>query len=202
MNQPPLPLDGRVVVVVGAGSSGAGLSNGEAAALAYAAAGAVVVAVDLNGVTDLHAALAITTLVVLALWTSFVTRQTIRRRATATWLVPADVALAALVASMDHLVYDGPHPQTFGSSWPLGAVVTAGILRGRVPTAGGIRGISEPCKWESFWPIWRPTRRLPPERKTRRSMRLCFCTARFCINPWENWAIGFAPNDVSACPWC
>ena len=36
MNQPPLPLDGRVVVVVGAGSSGAGLSNGEAAALAYA----------------------------------------------------------------------------------------------------------------------------------------------------------------------
>lgn len=48
MNQPPLPLDGRVVVVVGAGSSGAGLSNGEAAALAYAAAGAVVVAVDRN----------------------------------------------------------------------------------------------------------------------------------------------------------
>lgn len=105
---------------------------------------AVVVAVDLNGVTDLHAALAITTLVVLALWTSFVTRQTIRRRATATWLVPADVALAALVASMDHLVYDGPHPQTFGSSWPLGAVVTAGILRGRVAggAAGAVVGVS------------------------------------------------------------
>ena len=100
---------------------------------------AVVVAVDLNGATDLHAGLAVATLIVLALWTSLVARQTIRRRtATASWLVPADVALAAAVAAMDHLVYDGPHPQTFASSWPLGAVVTAGILRGQV--VGGLAG--------------------------------------------------------------
>ncbi|WP_392544254.1 SDR family NAD(P)-dependent oxidoreductase [Oryzobacter telluris] len=48
MGTHPLPLQGRIVMVVGAGSSGVGLSNGEAAALAYAAAGAFVVAVDLN----------------------------------------------------------------------------------------------------------------------------------------------------------
>jgi signal transduction histidine kinase len=124
----------------------AGLLSGVALLrLAVLVWAAVVVAVDLNGATELHAAGAVTTLVALGVWTSLVAGQTVRRRtATAPWLVPADMAIAAAVAAMDHLVYEGPHPQTFGSSWPLGAVVTAGILRGRATggAAGAAVGLS------------------------------------------------------------
>lgn len=113
--------------------------------LAVLAWAAVVVAIDLSGTTELHAGAAVGALAVLAVWTSYVAWATRRRpRAlVASWLVPADVALATVVAASDHLVYEGAHPQTFASAWPLGAVVTAGVLRGPADgaVAGGIVGL-------------------------------------------------------------
>ena len=44
-----------------------------------------------------------------------------------------DVGLASAVVALDGVVYDGSHPQSFGSAWPLGAVIAAGVLWGWVP---------------------------------------------------------------------
>lgn len=97
----------------------------------------VVLAIDVLGVTRVRPVPAIATLSGLAAWTSLLAWWTRARPRLLTGpaIVPLDVAIAAAVAAADHLVYRGAHPQSFGSAWPLGAVVTAGILRG---PAGGV----------------------------------------------------------------
>lgn len=102
---------------------------------------AVVVVVDVRGTADIHAAGAVGLLVALFGWTGLIAWCTRRRPQLLVDgpLVPLDVAIGALVAAADHLVYDGPHPQTFASAWPLGAVVSAGVLRG--PRGGGAAGV-------------------------------------------------------------
>ena len=112
------------------------------AALAWAT---VVVLIDVNGVTELRSGLAVAVLGVLAVWT--VGLATTVRRADRTrpdtlgaaWILTVDVGLAALVAALDHVVYAGPHPQTFASVWPMSAAVVAGLLRGEV--VGGAAGL-------------------------------------------------------------
>ncbi len=106
----------------------------------------VVVLIDVNGVTELRAGLALAVLGVLAAWT--VALATTVRRADrrmrpdalgAAWILAVDIGLAALVAALDHVVYAGPHPQSFASVWPMSAAVVAGLLRGEV--AGGAAGL-------------------------------------------------------------
>ncbi len=106
----------------------------------------VVVLIDVNGVTELRAGLAVTVLGVLAAWTvglaTTVRRADRRARPDtlgAAWILAVDVALAALVAALDHVVYAGPHPQSFASVWPMSAAVVAGLLRGQL--AGGGAGL-------------------------------------------------------------
>ncbi len=110
-----------------------------AAALVWAS---IVVVIDVNGVTELRAGLAVAVLAVLAAWTVGL-GVTVRRRPHvlgAVAVLGVDVALAALVAALDHVVYAGPHPQTFASVWPMSAAVVAGLLRGEV--VGGAAGLT------------------------------------------------------------
>ncbi len=51
-------------------------------------------------------------------------------------VIVIDVLGAATVVSMDWFLYDGTHPVSFGSAWPLGAVITAGVVRGAGIGAG------------------------------------------------------------------
>ena len=111
----------------------------------------VVVLIDVNGVTELRAGLAVAVLGVLAAWTvglaTTVRRADRRTRPDAlgaAWILAVDVALAALVAALDHVVYAGPHPQSFASVWPMSAAVVAGLLRGEVAgaAAGLLIGVS------------------------------------------------------------
>lgn len=108
------------------------------AALAWAT---VVVAIDVNGVTELRAGLAVAALAALAGW-SLALGWLVRRRprvVASNWVLVLDVGLAALVAALDHVVYQGPHPQTFASVWPMSAAVVAGLLRGsRIGAAAGL----------------------------------------------------------------
>ena len=111
--------------------------------LRFAALGwaSVVVIIDMSGVTELRAGLAVVVLGGLAAWTVGLATM-VRRRPSglgAAWILAVDVGLAALVAALDHVVYDGPHPQTFASVWPMSAAVVAGLLRGHV--AGGSAGL-------------------------------------------------------------
>lgn len=101
----------------------------------------VVVAVDLGGTAGVHTAAAVAVLVGLFGWTGLIAWCTRRRPDlfVAGPLVPVDVAIGAAVAAADHLIYEGTHPQTFASAWPLGAVVSAGVLRG--PRGGGLAGV-------------------------------------------------------------
>ena len=46
------------------------------------------------------------------------------------WFGATDLAVGALVVVSDWLVYDGPHPQSFGSAWPVTAVVLVAVIRG------------------------------------------------------------------------
>lgn len=49
-----------------------------------------------------------------------------------------DVAAAAGLALGDGIVYDGPHPLSLGSAWPLASVLSAGIALGA--QGGGVAG--------------------------------------------------------------
>lgn len=60
------------------------------------------------------------------------------RRLTVTPIVAFDVALALAVSAADGWVYDGVHPQSFGSAWPIAAVLAVGAIHGVV--AGGTAG--------------------------------------------------------------
>ena len=108
------------------------------AALAWAS---IVVAIDVNGTTELRAAPAVVALAVLAAWT-LAMGSMVRHRPRLLarwWVLVVDVALGAGVAALDDVVYEGPHPQSFGSVWPMSAAVVAGLLRGSY--AGGAAGL-------------------------------------------------------------
>lgn len=92
----------------------------------------VVVVLDIRGTASIRPGAAVGALAILAAWTALYGWWVRRRPSTVLrWSVGLiDVALAASVAGADHLVYEGPHPQTFASAWPLCAAVVAGIVHG------------------------------------------------------------------------
>lgn len=92
----------------------------------------IVVALDALGTTEVRLALAVALLVPLAAWSALLARwaqhrSTLVERGA---VVAVDVAVGAVVAAADHLVYPGPHPQSFASAWPMTAAVVTGITRG------------------------------------------------------------------------
>ncbi len=101
---------------------------------------AVVCAVDASsGVLD-RPATAFALLAVLAAWSAGWAVGVARRDR---WVsgavgVVVDLALACVAVGADHVVYDGAHPQTFASAWPLVAVVATGVAVG--PLAGLVGG--------------------------------------------------------------
>ncbi|MHB1139737.1 MAG: sensor histidine kinase [Microthrixaceae bacterium] len=101
----------------------------------------VVVVIDARGPVELHVPLAFGLLGVLVAWTAFdgwLLRHD-ATRLTRRWVTVLDVALGAATLGADRLVYEGPHPQTLGSAWPLSAAVVAGILHGpRIGAASGL----------------------------------------------------------------
>lgn len=52
-----------------------------------------------------------------------------------------DLALAASVAVSDWVVYDGSHPQSFGSAWPVTSVVLVAVVAGRRTGLGAGVGV-------------------------------------------------------------
>lgn len=106
----------------------------------------IVVALDIRGTAQIRSGLALGILAALAVW-SAVYGWGVRRRPELVllwWVGVLDLALAALVAGADRLVYEGPHPQSFASAWPLCAAVVAGIVRGvRIGAcAGAVIGVA------------------------------------------------------------
>jgi len=95
---------------------------------------AVVCAVDASsGVLDRPVA-AFALLSVLAAWSAAWTIGVTRR---ARWVdgwagIAVDLTLAAATVAADRVLYDGDHPQSFGSAWPLLAVVATGVAAGPV----------------------------------------------------------------------
>lgn len=50
-----------------------------------------------------------------------------------------DVAVATALSLGDGIVYDGPHPLSLGSAWPLASVLSAGVALGR--RGGAVAGL-------------------------------------------------------------
>lgn len=50
--------------------------------------------------------------------------------------ITVDVTVATALATGDGVVYDGPHPLSLGSAWPLASVLSAGIALGAKGGAG------------------------------------------------------------------
>lgn len=102
----------------------------------------VVCAVDASsGVLDRPGAAA-ALLAALAAWSATWTVAVVGRRR---WVggaaaVVTDVVLAAVALGADHWLYDGEHPQSFASAWPLVAVVATAVARG--PVTGLVAGTS------------------------------------------------------------
>ncbi|NLA37603.1 MAG: hypothetical protein GX868_18220, partial [Actinobacteria bacterium] len=101
---------------------------------------AVVLVIDgRSGVLD-HPARAFAVFAAMTAWTA-TTGILVRNRPSAL-VSPAaigtDIALALLVSMADTWVYDGSHPQSFGSAWPIAAVLSVGAIAGMIP--GGIVG--------------------------------------------------------------
>lgn len=100
----------------------------------------IVVVVDVVGVTSIHGVRATVLLVVLTLWTG-VFAWLLQNRSTVlatTRFGVSDIAVSAIAAAADPIVYPGPHPQSFSSAWPLSGAVVAGIVRG--PRTGAVAG--------------------------------------------------------------
>ncbi len=100
----------------------------------------VVVVLDATGTTEVRLPFAAALLAVLATWSALAANWARQRSplATSTVVVVVDVALGAAIAAADHLVYRGPHPQSFASAWPMTAAVVAGVTRGRSGAAAGL----------------------------------------------------------------
>lgn len=93
---------------------------------------AIVCAIDArSGVLDRPAAAAVL-LTVLAVWSAVWTdgvRRSDRWFRGRTAMV-VDIALACIAIGADHWLYDGTHPQSFASAWPVVAVVATGVGAG------------------------------------------------------------------------
>lgn len=93
---------------------------------------AVVCAVDASSGVLTRPASAAVLLVVLAAWSVLWTVAVGRRDR---WVsgpagIVVDVLLACLAVAADPVLYDGSHPQSFASAWPLAAVIATGIGAG------------------------------------------------------------------------
>lgn len=105
--------------------------------LALVAWATIVVLVDRAGTTSVRLGLAVTLLAAMGVW-SALDGFLLTRRVTPRLLWLGDVALAMAVIAADHLVYPGPHPQSFGSAWPMSSAVVVGVWWG--PRWGGAAG--------------------------------------------------------------
>lgn len=101
----------------------------------------IVLAVEAGGAAQVRLAVGVALLGALAAWTALQGAWLWGRRPgrvadPASGVV--DLALAVVAAGADHLVFSGPHPQSFASAWPMSAAVATGIVRG--PWAGALSG--------------------------------------------------------------
>ncbi len=93
-----------------------------------------------SGVLD-HRVAAFTILGALTAWTGLVGlwAQSRPERLVQPTTIAVDLLMAAGLFVADWLVYDGPHPQSFGSAWPVTAVAATGAVLGWAPgLAAGI----------------------------------------------------------------
>lgn len=103
---------------------------------------AVVCGVDASSGVLTRPATAAVVLVVLAAWSTLWTVAVGRRDR---WIagpagIVVDLLLACVAVATDRVVYDGTHPQSFASAWPLLAVIATGIAVG--PTIGLLGGLA------------------------------------------------------------
>lgn len=112
-----------------------GLGAVRAVTLVWAA---VVAGIDAASGVLTRPAPAFAVLAVLAVWSTAWTSGAARR---ASWVgrtgVVVDLALAAAAVALDPFVYPGSRPQSFGSAWPLTAVLATGVAAGPVAGLGG-----------------------------------------------------------------
>ncbi|MGB6057541.1 MAG: ATP-binding protein [Microthrixaceae bacterium] len=102
---------------------------------------AIVVAIDIRGVTRIRGSSAAGLLCLLGVWTALYGWLLLRRPQALTRALTSgvDVTLAAVVAGSDMWIYSGRHPQSFASAWPLCAAIVAGVIHGkRVGAAAGL----------------------------------------------------------------
>lgn len=116
---------------------------------------AAVVAVDVGSGTPLRVVPAVVLLMVTATWTaSFAALvRSEPRRLRSGWFQVVDLGLAVLLVAADPLLYDGPHPQSYASAWPMTAAVVVGVLHGARPgalagTAIGVASGAARLAWE------------------------------------------------------
>lgn len=103
---------------------------------------AVVCGVDASSGVLTRPATAAVVLVVLTVWSTLWTVAVGRRDR---WIagpagIVVDLLLACVAVAADRVVYDGAHPQSFASAWPLLAVIATGIAVG--PTIGLLGGLA------------------------------------------------------------
>lgn len=134
MSPPPAPVEPRVREILG------GVAVFRLLALAWTFAVTVIDA--RSGV--LHGPMfAFGVLAALVLWTGVVglwaqsQPQMLLRR----WPIVVDLGLAALTVATDWIVYDGSHPQSFGSAWPVAAVLSCAAILGWRPGIAAGAGI-------------------------------------------------------------
>ncbi|MGB3411710.1 MAG: ATP-binding protein [Microthrixaceae bacterium] len=102
---------------------------------------AIVVGIDIRGVTEIRGGSAAGLLCLLGIWTAIYGWLLLRRPQALTRALTSgvDVTLAAVVAASDMWIYSGRHPQSFASAWPLCAAIVAGIIHGkRIGAAAGV----------------------------------------------------------------
>lgn len=114
-----------------------GLSGFRALAWAWAVAVAVVTRADLSRPGAAAALLAAAGLFTALMAVGAVTRH---RAVLAPGTVLVEVAIAAGLIVADGWVYDEGHGQTFGSAWPVAAVLSVGVMVG--PVGGVIAGLA------------------------------------------------------------
>ena len=95
----------------------------------------VVTVVDARSGVLSHPTGAFAVLAVVAAWTGTMGAWSLSAPALVVrpLVLATDLVVGAAVVVADWLVYDGPHPQSFGSAWPVTAVVLVAVVRGWKP---------------------------------------------------------------------